>query len=84
MGTEIKTWQIVNGKLSPGVSASVKDRFTVYRLDTNKELDENPKGRFLQKVGIVEVRQALGESLYRFMILKSGDSVQLGDLLKQE
>jgi hypothetical protein len=75
---------LVSGKLKGKLSAAPGQRFTVYRPSGTRELDENPKALHLQRIGVVEVESELGKAKYRFKILKSGDSVQLGDLLKRE
>ena len=83
-GREIMTsaGDVVAAKLkSP---ASPGDRFTVYRRAAVQEQDEDQKAKYLQRVGFVEVKEAVSSSRYRLVILKSADAVQLGDLLKKE
>ena len=72
----------IHGELAS--AASEGDRFWVYRPTSAQELDADPKGRYFQRMGIVELNRVLGKGSYRFLILKSGDSVQVGDLLKLE
>ena len=85
-GREIMVAQgdLVAGKLTAKWPASIGQKFTVYRKDAPQELDEDQKALYLQTVGQVEVKEDLGKSRYRFRVLKSGDSLQVGDLLKQE
>lgn len=75
---------VINAKFSKGAAPSVGDRLTVYRPDAPREMDEDPKGLYLHKVGLVEVKEKIGQSEYRLLILKSADSLQLDDLLKRE
>lgn len=65
----------------PAVEGAI---YVVYRAAARQELDEDEKGRYMQRVGSVKVVADLGKSRYRFLILKSGDSVQVGDFLKRE
>lgn len=74
----------VHGRISARLPVAVGDRFMVYRRDAVEELDEDKKAVYLQKVAVLEVRKALGGAAYSFQILKSRDSVQVGDLLKKE
>lgn len=74
----------VHGRISARLPVSIGDRFMVYRRDAVEELDEDKKAVYLQRVAILEVRKALGGAVYSFVILKSRDSVQVGDLLKKE
>lgn len=83
-GREIMTsaGDVVAAKLkSP---ANPGDRFTVYRRAAVQEQDEDQKGKYLQRIGFVEVKEAVSSSSYRVVILKSADAVHLGDLLKKE
>ena len=84
-GREIMAAQgdMVTGHLSQSCRVARGDKFSVYRPDAVRELDD-PQGRYFQEIGVVELREDLGESLYRFLVLKSGDSVQPGDVLKKE
>ena len=72
----------VYGTLGEGPLAFKGDRFTVYRPDVRQELDKED-ATYLETVGVVEVRKYLGDRKYSLLILKSGDSVQPGDLLKK-
>ncbi|MBI3553989.1 MAG: LysM peptidoglycan-binding domain-containing protein [Elusimicrobia bacterium] len=73
----------VHGKLK-GVTAAAGDKFAVFRRDVAQIDDEDKKATYLQRVGTVQVNKPLGGTKYRFQILKSGDTVQPGDLLKKE
>jgi hypothetical protein len=64
-------------------SAAVGDRFQVLRRAAPQELDADPKAVYLQPVGWAQVKSAQGKA-FRLMILKSVDTVQVGDLLKKE
>jgi hypothetical protein len=64
--------------------AAVGDRFTVYRAASRREQDEQRNVNFFQAVASIEVKESLGGSRYRFLILKSRDTAQLGDLLARE
>lgn len=64
--------------------ASAGQRYTVYRRAGPQELDEDQKATYLQVIGRVEAKADMGKSRWRFLVLKSGDSVQVGDLLKKE
>jgi len=58
-------------------------QFEVYRQAAAQELDADPNARHLQRVGVIKVEESLGKNLYRFLIVKSVDSVEAGDLLKK-
>lgn len=73
----------VEVRLSGGVRAAVGDRFAVYRRDAVEELDADRDSLYLQKVGVAQVVKDLGGSSYRLLILASGDTIQVGDLLKR-
>lgn len=63
--------------------AVVGEKFAVYRRDSRDELDE--KGSlYLHRVGVVEVEGAAERGRTIFRIVKSGDAIQLGDMLKRE
>lgn len=81
-GREIMAAQgdVVQGKLPSGGAKG--DTFLVYRKVSALE-HEDPKSDYLQTVGVVRVDESVGKQAYRMTILKSGDSVQLGDLLKR-
>lgn len=66
----------------PGAKAG--GRYTVYRAAAAQELDEDQRGGYLQVIGRVEAKAGLGKERWRLLVLKSGDSVQVGDLLKAE
>lgn len=54
----------------------------VLRQDAVEDDDEDKKAQYFLRVGLVEVRQSLpGSNKYKLLILKSGDSVQIGDVL---
>lgn len=70
----------IQGKLAKG--AQPGETYLVYRRVSALE-HEDPKSGYLQTVGMVRVEQFTGKKAYRMLILKSGDSVQTGDLLKR-
>ena len=74
----------INAKLEKGETAYVGERFLIYRKDAPQETDDDQKALYLQAVGEVEVVKAQKGSSYTFRVLKSGDSLQVGDLLKRE
>lgn len=80
-GREIMAAQgdVVQAKLP---SARPGETYLVYRKVAAHE-EEDPKGTYLQTVGLVRVDESVGKQAYRLTILKSGDAVQLGDLLKR-
>lgn len=65
-------------------AAGVGDRFEVVRKTATQELDEDPKATYVQRVAVAEVKEAVGGGRYRLVIVKSADTVQVGDLLKKE
>lgn len=74
---------LVNGKLK-AADVKVGDKLYVLRKDAPEDTDADPKADYLVRVGMVEVRQKLKGSTYRLLILKSGDSLQVGDALSRK
>ena len=64
--------------------AVIGEFYYILRQDAAHESDEDRKAAYYQRVGLVKVTADLGKFNYRFLILKSGDAVQLGDLLTKE
>jgi hypothetical protein len=69
-------------KLKPG------DLLYVLRSDAPEDDDQDQKAKYFLRVGLVEVRQSipgpiLGSNKYKLLILKSGDSLQVGDVLSR-
>ncbi|MFA6030618.1 MAG: LysM peptidoglycan-binding domain-containing protein [Elusimicrobiota bacterium] len=62
-----------------------RQRYGVYRRTSRTEADTDPKGLYMQKIGIVEVSRKLADKdRYRALVVGAGDTVQPGDLLKLE
>lgn len=60
----------------------------VLRSDAPEEDDADQKAKYFLRVGLVEVRHSvpgalLGANKYKLLILKSGDSLQIGDVLSR-
>lgn len=63
---------------------SLGEKLYVLRHEAPEDSDEDKKARYLMRVGEVVVRRDLGKGSYRLLILRSGDSIQAGDLLSKE
>ncbi|HAM35235.1 MAG TPA: hypothetical protein DEB40_13915 [Elusimicrobia bacterium] len=85
-GREIMAGQgdAVEGKITSPGPVSVGDRFYVLRQDAAEESDLDSRGVYLQRVGVIEVKESLGKSRYRFLILRAGGAVELGDFIARE
>ncbi len=59
-------------------------RYSVYRLSGPTEADADKSALYVQKVGLIELTRKAAEGVYRAAILRSGDSLQSGDLIKAE
>ncbi|HVE13616.1 MAG TPA: LysM peptidoglycan-binding domain-containing protein [Elusimicrobiota bacterium] len=59
-------------------------RYAVYREAAPTESDADQKARYLQRIGTVEISRKLAIGRYQALIVKSGGTVQEGDLLKRE
>jgi len=57
------------------------DRYEIYRRAAPTEADANKAATYVVKIGLVQVRKPLGGNRFRAVILKSNDSVQIGDLI---
>lgn len=81
-GREVMAAQgdVVEAKM---VGARPGETYMVLRKTAALE-EEDPKGLYLQTIGVVRVEEEVGKQKFRLVILKSGDSVQLGDLLKRQ
>ncbi|PCI35134.1 MAG: hypothetical protein COB53_11295 [Elusimicrobia bacterium] len=60
-----------------------RSRFIIYRWSALRE-DEDPNGVYVQQVGELEIVRKLKDGEYRAMVVKSGGSIQLNDLIKAE
>lgn len=72
----------VSGLLKKG-NVVVGEKLYVLREDATEDIDEDTKARHFVRVAVVSVQRDLGKGRCRLLILKSGDSVQLGDLLSK-
>lgn len=72
----------VSGSFKNAVMA-VGETIYVLRRDAPEELDDDPKARYLVRVGSARVERDMGKGVYRLLILRSGDSVQVGDYLSR-
>ncbi|MEK9146263.1 MAG: LysM peptidoglycan-binding domain-containing protein [Elusimicrobiota bacterium] len=59
-------------------------RYSVYRISGPTEADADKSALYVQKVGLIELTRKAAEGVYRAAILRSGDSLQPGDLIKAE
>jgi len=59
-------------------------RYTVYRRSTRAEEDEDKSEVYVEKVGLIEILRKVSGEEYRAVVLKSGDAIQDGDILKRE
>lgn len=75
---------VVSVKIGSGNKVLKRQRYTVYRRAAASEADVDKKAKYFQKVGLVEIVKKVAEKEYRARILKSGGSVQVGDLIKLE
>ncbi|MBI4346806.1 MAG: LysM peptidoglycan-binding domain-containing protein [Elusimicrobia bacterium] len=66
---------IERGKPSSG------DRYEVYRKAAPTEADTNKAATYVVKIGVVQLRKPVAGNRFRAVILKSNDSVQIGDLI---
>ncbi|MBI5200903.1 MAG: LysM peptidoglycan-binding domain-containing protein [Elusimicrobia bacterium] len=57
------------------------DRYEIYRRAAPTEADVNKTATYVVKIGMVQVRKPLGGNRFRAVILKSNDSIQIGDLI---
>jgi LysM repeat protein len=65
-------------------SVAVGEKLYVLRDEAPEDSDEDKTARYLVRVGVVSVQKDLGKGVYRLLILRSGDSVQVGDFLSKE
>ena len=64
-------------------TAVVGEKYAVYRRDSVDEMDDKD-GIYLHRVGVVEVEGPADKGKTILKIVKSGDAIQLGDMLKRE
>ncbi len=74
---------VIRISLDTGVKVRRRSRLTVYRWSALRE-GEDRKAVYVQRVGEVEIVRKLKDGEYRAMIIKSGGSIQLDDLVKAE
>ncbi|MDD5658286.1 MAG: LysM peptidoglycan-binding domain-containing protein [Elusimicrobia bacterium] len=75
---------LIEGKLRSGPSVQAGERLYVLRKDAAKDSDAEPKALYLQRVGVVEVREVVEKRRVRCRVLKSGGAVELGDYLARQ
>lgn len=73
----------ISGRFKKTVVA-VGDKLYVLRAEAPEDLDEDKKAKYLVRVGVVSVQKDQGKGFYRMLILRSGDSVQVGDFLSKK
>jgi hypothetical protein len=78
----------IAGKVS-GDKLKAGSLLYVLREDAPEDDDADKNAKYLLRVGLVEVRQSipgalLGRNRYKLLILKSGDSLQVGDVLSRK
>lgn len=72
----------ISGRLE-SVHVDIGEKLYVLREDALEDVDKDKDARYYVRVGVVSVQRDLGKGRYRLLILKSGDSVQLGDRLSK-
>ncbi|MBI4422497.1 MAG: LysM peptidoglycan-binding domain-containing protein [Elusimicrobia bacterium] len=65
-------------------AAAAGERFVVYRTAGPTEADADKTATYVVKIGLIQVRKPLTGNRYRAVILKSNDSVQVGDVIVRE
>ena len=75
---------LLDGHLKAHAQVKEGDRFCVLRQDAPKESDLNPRGFYLQRVGLVEVKKVLGKGRVLLLVLGSSDAVEAGDFLSRQ
>ncbi len=75
---------LIEAKLAEGVAVMAGDRFYVLRADAPEEGESEKEARYLVRVGVIKAQDDLGKRRWRFVILKSGDSLQVDDLLSRK
>ena len=73
---------MISIRISASHDVSKRQRYTVFRKAAPTESDVDMDAKYYQKVGLIEVTKRLGGGKYRARILKSGGSVQVGDVIK--
>ena len=74
----------VHARFDAGVPVKQGSRFFVFRKAAATEADPDKDAAYLVRIGLIEARKQKGEGMTQCLILKSDDSVQVGDLLKRE
>ena len=74
---------VVRISVASRIKVRRRSRFSVYRWSALRE-GEDPKAVYVQRVGVVEIVRKIKDGEYRAMIVKSGGSIQLNDILKVE
>jgi len=64
--------------------ASKGQRYAVYRRSDRSEEDRDKTAVYVQRLGLVEIARRLSKQEYDAVVLRSGDAIQEGDMLKRE
>lgn len=75
---------LVRVQVSDAIPVRRRTRLAVYRWSAVREDDSDPKGIYVQRVGEIEIVRKIKDGEYRAMVVKSGGSIQLNDILKAE
>ena len=75
---------LADGRLKGHAQVKEGDRFYVLRQDAPEESDPDPRGVYLQRIGLVEVHKVVGRRRVRFLVLESSDAVEAGDFLSRQ
>ncbi len=74
---------VLRVRISSGHKVRKRQRYSVYRKAAATEADVDQNGKYMQKVGLIEIiKRTKKKNEYRARVLKSGGSVMLNDLLK--
>ncbi len=74
---------LVRISVKSGIPVRRRTRFIVYRWSALRE-GEDSSAVYVQRVGELEIVRKIKDGEYRAMIVKSGGSIQLDDILKAE
>lgn len=81
------------GMLSQGDSVNVRidakgdvhagDQYLIFRKSAPTDADDDQRATYLANIGELEIRGYVSGNIYRAMILRSDDAIQLNDLVKR-
>ncbi|MFA6003434.1 MAG: hypothetical protein WC881_05135, partial [Elusimicrobiota bacterium] len=74
---------MVDGKVEPSLRVAVGDKFYVLRQDAVEDSDSDTQALYLQRVGRIKAVEILGKGQVRFIIVRAGGTVDLGDMLSR-